>query len=117
MNNQFPLADLQALLKQARQTDAELKQFGAKKHKYQLNPPATPAEVEAFEQQLGCTLPEAYRSFLLQAGNGGAGPFYGLLSLEEVQNWLDWPLAADLWPPAGRRGPFGFLAAAFGRAR
>ena len=73
MPNTFPLANLQALLEQARQTDAELKQFGANEHKYQLNPPASLADVEDFEQQLGCTLPEAYRSFLLQAGNGGAG--------------------------------------------
>ncbi len=92
MSNKFPLAELQTLLEQARQSDAEYKQFGAATHKYQLNPPAALADVEAFEQQLGCTLPEAYRSFLLQAGNGGAGPFYGLFSLEQMQGWLDWPV-------------------------
>ena len=92
MSNKFPLAELQTLLEQARQSDAEYKQFGAATHKYHLNPPAALADVEAFEQQLGCTLPEAYRSFLLQAGNGGAGPFYGLFSLEQMQGWLDWPV-------------------------
>lgn len=92
MEEKFPLAQLQKMLEQARQADPEYKQFGANAHKYQLNPPASLQAVEAFEQQIGCTLPEAYRNFLLQAGNGGAGPFYGLFSLEQAQGWLDWPL-------------------------
>ena len=66
------LEELRQLLEKARTADAELKQFGAKDHQYQWNPPAALAEVEAFERDLGVTLPEGYRDFLIQAGDGGA---------------------------------------------
>lgn len=92
------LEELRQLLEKARTADAELKQFGAKDHQYQWNPPAALAEVEAFERDLGVTLPEGYRDFLLQAGDGGAGPFYGLFSLEQVRGWLGWPLEPEKLP-------------------
>lgn len=92
------LEELRQLLEKARTADAELKQFGAKDHQYQWNPPAALAEVEAFERDLGVTLPEGYRDFLLQAGDGGAGPFYGLFSLEQVRGWLGWPLEPEKPP-------------------
>ena len=97
------LEELRQLLEKARTADAELKQFGAKDHQYQWNPPAALAEVEAFERDLGVTLPEGYRDFLLQAGDGGAGPFYGLFSLEQVRGWLGWPLEPEK-PPVLRPG-------------
>ena len=97
------LEELRQLLEKARTADAELKQFGAKDHQYQWNPPTALAEVEAFERDLGVTLPEGYRDFLLQAGDGGAGPFYGLFSLEQVRGWLGWPLEPEK-PPVLRPG-------------
>ena len=39
-----------------------------------------------FEHTHNIELPEGYREFLLNVGNGGAGPFYGLLPLEK---WND----------------------------
>lgn len=90
MSNTFPIEELRSLLEKARATDADLKQFGAKQHKYQWNPPASLKEIEKFEKETGISLPEGYRNFLLQAGNGGAGPFYGLFSLEQVKGWLSW---------------------------
>lgn len=75
MSNTFPIEELRSLLEKARATDADLKQFGAKHHKYQWNPPASLKEIEKFEKETGISLPDGYRNFLLQAGNGGAGPF------------------------------------------
>lgn len=90
MSNTFPIEELRSLLEKAKVTDADLKQFGAEHHKYQWNPPASLKEIEEFEQETGISLPDGYRNFLLQAGNGGAGPFYGLFSLEQVKGWLSW---------------------------
>ena len=90
MSNTFPIEELHSLLEKAKATDAALKQFGAQNHKYQWNPPASLKEIEEFEQETGISLPDGYRNFLLQAGNGGAGPFYGLFSLEQVKGWLSW---------------------------
>ena len=90
MSNTFPIEELRSLLEKAKVTDAALKQFGAQNHKYQWNPPASLKEIEEFEQETGISLPDGYRNFLLQAGNGGAGPFYGLFSLEQVKGWLSW---------------------------
>lgn len=86
----FPLKELKEELQKAREADPELQQFGAEKHQYQWNPPASVEEVEALEEKIGVKLPQDYRDFLLQAGNGGAGPYYGLFSLQEVQDWLNW---------------------------
>ncbi|MDE6365434.1 MAG: SMI1/KNR4 family protein, partial [Lachnospiraceae bacterium] len=89
MSERFPLEELRDLLNKAKEMDANCKQFGANAHKYQWNPPASLEEVEDFEQKIGVRLPKEYRSFLLLAGNGGAGPYYGLFSLQEVLYWLE----------------------------
>lgn len=48
-----------------------------------LNSVITRSELEALEGMYGIVLPEEYRSFLLEAGNGGDGPpYYGLLDLQ-----------------------------------
>ena len=51
MSNTFPIEELRSLLDKARATDANLKQFGAEKHKYQWNSPACIKEVEKFERE------------------------------------------------------------------
>lgn len=75
-------------LPKAKKADKNLEVFGAKSHKYQLNDPATIEEVSAFEQKYGIDLPDCYKAFILQVGNGGiayegaaAGPFYGIYPL------------------------------------
>lgn len=73
---------LRKQLKRAGEKDPDLTRFGADSHKYQLNPPASEETIAAFETRFGISLPEGYRDFLLRMGNGGAGPFYGLYSLE-----------------------------------
>ena len=95
MSNTFPIEELRSLLEKAKVTDAALKQFGAKQHKYQWNPPASLKEIEEFEQETGVVLPDGYRNFLLQAGNGGAGPFYGLFPISASKGW---PIEPDKLP-------------------
>lgn len=74
----------------ARQADKEFKVFGAKSHQYKLNPPANIVEVATFEEKHSITLPDCYKAFVTQVGNGGdtyrgsgAGPFYGIYPLGE----------------------------------
>ena len=81
------------LLQAAKNADKDLKVFGASSHKYQLNPVTTLDKVQEFEKKYGLKLPEAYVKFLTEIGNGGAGPDYGLYSLEKVEaynsEWLN----------------------------
>jgi hypothetical protein len=75
--------EIRQQIERLKQQDQNLKIFGANKHQYHLNPCLTEAEIQTFEQRYQITLPQDYRDFLLYVGNGGAGPHYGLFSLEE----------------------------------
>ena len=55
--------------------DSRRKVFGANGHDYKLNPPLPVSVIEAFEQRHGVSLPEDYRRFITEIGNGGAGPY------------------------------------------
>jgi hypothetical protein len=85
--------------------DPGFTRFGSAKHRYLLNQPLTQSEVTAFEARYAVSLPEDYRSFLLEVGDGGAGPFYGIFRLDRSH------LSArdDLLP--------GFLAGEFPHAK
>jgi hypothetical protein len=79
---------IKSKLLEAKAADKDLKVFGADRHKYLVNPPASPEEVLQFEQKYAIELPVCYKSFLLNIGNGGtsfadsaAGPFYGIYPL------------------------------------
>lgn len=76
---------LRKQLKRAGEKDSDFSRFGADDHKYQLGPPISEETIAAFESRFGVSLPEGYRNFLLWMGNGGAGPFYGLYPLKEVE--------------------------------
>jgi len=52
--------------------------FGASKHKFQLNPVATTKQVIEFENKYNFSFPDEYRRFILEVGDGGAGPYYGI---------------------------------------
>lgn len=77
-------AYLKALVEKAGNKDAGYTVFGSSKHKYRLNPALPLDAVRRFERQYHLTLPEDYVFFLTKVGNGGAGPYYGLYSLEEL---------------------------------
>ncbi len=94
----FPIEALHQQLKQAKAMDRDLKRFGAKRHQYTWNAPVSVEELERFEQKIGISLPKEYRDFLLLAGDGGAGPFYGLFSLKDVEYWLQWEVEPEQTP-------------------
>jgi hypothetical protein len=56
--------------------------FGANHHRYELAPCLAEPQLDEFERRYAIRLPHKYRAFLHEIGNGGPGPFYGLLSLE-----------------------------------
>jgi len=70
--------------------DRRRRVFGAASHQYKLNPPLPVSVVEAFEERHGLTLPEDYRLFMTEIGNGGAGPYYGVLRFGKDDEDRDW---------------------------
>ncbi|HLK54984.1 MAG TPA: SMI1/KNR4 family protein [Chthonomonadaceae bacterium] len=91
------IEDLKTLLGRMQREDPRFRVFGAELHRYILGSPLTENELVAFEQTHRIGLPDDYRLFLKEAGNGGrrrdsnlfmgntgAGPYYGLLPLEEA---------------------------------
>jgi len=66
-------------------SDTEHVVFGANGHRYLLRARLTESQVAEFEQRYDIRLPEDYRQFLLELGNGGAGPFYGILGLDQLE--------------------------------
>jgi hypothetical protein len=78
----FEKAAILDTLQLLQRKDRHRRTFGSVLHNYKLNPPLPVEEVEAFETKYSITLPEDYRYFITQVGNGGAGPFYGVFPLE-----------------------------------
>ena len=76
---------IKAKLIKAREVDTSLKAFGARSHRYEIGPPVSTEQILEFESKYSVSLPESYKAFLLNIGNGGhsknssaAGPFYGI---------------------------------------
>ena len=70
-------------LSRLRLSDPDFKQFGATYHRYELNEVLPVDYLMQFEKRNGISLPTDYFSFLTTIGNGGAGPYYGLQSLND----------------------------------
>ena len=71
-------------IEQLKSLDNDFTVFGARKHKYQLNPTLSLDKIREFALKHDVTLPKEYVDFLTNLGNGGAGPFYGLEPLENA---------------------------------
>ena len=65
------------------------KVFGAELHGFALNPLLSESAVQKFEAKHRIRLPEDYRGFLINLGNGGAGPFWGVFKLGEMDDCHD----------------------------
>lgn len=65
------------------------KVFGSEAHGFCLNPPLLEEIVRKFERKYDIQLPTDYRQFLIEVGNGGAGPYYGLFRLGEIDDSFD----------------------------
>ncbi len=81
--------ELKSFLIQLQDEDPDFRVFGASEHRYQLHPPLPEATIRLFETQYGITLPDEYRHFLSVIGNGGAGPYYGILPLAATTEFCD----------------------------
>lgn len=60
--------------------------FGAERHLYCTNRCIEADQLNLYEEKMGINLPEEYKFFLKNIGNGGAGPFYGIFPLEKSAN-------------------------------
>ena len=91
MNHAATYARLKTKVERLRNEDEACRLFGAEKHRYRFNDALSEAEVSAVEAKLGTRLPSTYRQFLTELGNGGAGPHYGLQTVQasilEGQGW------------------------------
>lgn len=65
--------------------DATFEVFGSQSHQYQFKPRLINKDIQVFESRYNITLPSEYRNFLLEIGNGGAGPGYGLSGLPGIE--------------------------------
>jgi len=97
-------AGVRARLAQLAACDPEFKRFGAEHHRYVLGAPLAEESVAAFEERHAVRLPDAYRRFLTEVGDGGAGPYCGLLPLDRTDRCGE---------DAPQRLPDGFLATPF----
>ena len=62
--------------------DKEYKVFGSTSHKYEFRKPLKEGIISDFEKKYNVKIPYEYKLFLLEVGNGGAGPFYGIEPFE-----------------------------------
>ena len=69
-------------MNQLRHADRTLSIFGSRSHRYRLGPTLSVSALAEYEEHLGVQLPIEYRLFLIRIGHGGAGPYYGLFSLD-----------------------------------
>ncbi len=91
-------------LERLRAADSSFSVFGSDAHQYRLRPPLPPEALSDLEKHLGVQLPDEYRLFVAQLGDGGAGPYYGLIPLDDHD-------LEDLTQPDLTRKPFRWTAA------
>ena len=81
MNLEDRLNKIKEGLKEA--SSRKLDVFGANRHEWKMNDPISNIVLLNIEKDFNVTFPEEYRRFLLEVGDGGAGPAYGLTPLRD----------------------------------
>ena len=99
------LHQIQRKLQTVREMDPECKKSLGASHRYLLGKPLQEKDIREFELEYKISLPEDYRTFLLNIGHGGinpdddtvhaAGPDYGLYSLPKIRMSLNNPEAIE----------------------
>ncbi|APZ93332.1 SMI1/KNR4 family protein [Fuerstiella marisgermanici] len=89
MNTKLKKDDITERLRVLSNTDRKRAVFGSSGHDYLLKSPLDVSEIEVFEAKYNIRLPEDYRRFVTEIGNGGAGPAYGFFQFgyEEDGRW------------------------------
>lgn len=93
-------SEIPAKLAQLRAADPESRILGAGAgrggHGHRLGPTVDTETLRRAEDLIGVELPEGYRAFLTEAGDGGAGPSHGLKPLAGALDVVEsrWGLAA-----------------------
>ena len=83
------IAEAKTLVAKLARLDRRRVAFGAGRYNYRFNAPLSIEQVETFERHYEVELPIAYRRFLLELGNGGPGPYYGVTPLDLNSPQLD----------------------------
>ncbi|MEZ6143365.1 MAG: SMI1/KNR4 family protein [Zavarzinella sp.] len=102
MATPFDKSTVTCMLADLKCKDPGFKVFGSTVHRYELNPPLPIQQIQEFEAKYGVKLPEDYREFITEIGNGGAGPYYGVFRFGEhddfrdFQSWEGGYLVGDL---------------------
>lgn len=102
MKEHFDKQSVLRILEELERRDSGRRLFGSAEHDYKLNRPTPVSQVEAFENTHGIALPEDYRYFITEIGNGGAGPYYGLFpfgQLDDGRSWEQGDLIGDVSRP------------------
>lgn len=98
-----------------RAADPAFALFGAETHSYILHRPVTVETVAKFERDHEISLPEDYRQFVTEIGNGGAGPYYGVFGLGKMDNgwsyksWKEMVDVGDVSKPFPHTTPWNAL--------
>ncbi len=79
------IAEIKALAEEGLRIDPKCNIFGASHHKWHFGEPVNLQQIHNFESDMKITLPEPFVRYLTELGNGGAGPDYGIYSLEMMR--------------------------------
>lgn len=79
------ISEIKVLAQEGLRQDPTYKIFGANHHNWKFGEPADMQKIHDFEKDMKITLPEALVRYLTELGDGGAGPDYGIYSLEEMR--------------------------------